>query len=53
MCNAVPQTLLNTDADFVIEVANRALTKILRPSGLTVLTQANAVPRNVLALLGG
>jgi flagellin len=41
------------DTDFAIEVANRAYTQILRQSGLAVLAQANAAPRNVLALLGG
>ncbi|MEY2624387.1 MAG: hypothetical protein RL412_162 [Pseudomonadota bacterium] len=41
------------DADFAIEVANRARTQILRQSGMAILAQANAVPRNVLALLGG
>lgn len=41
------------DADFAVEVASQARAQILRQSGLAILAQANAVPRNVLALLGG
>jgi flagellin len=41
------------DADFAVEVASQARAQILRQSGLAILAQANAVPRNVLALIGG
>lgn len=39
------------DADFAVEAANQARAQILRQSGLAILAQANATPRNVLALL--
>ena len=39
------------DADFAVEAANQARAQILRQSGLAILAQANATPKNVLALL--
>lgn len=41
------------DADFAAEAAARMRAQILKQSGLAILAQANAVPRNVLTLLGG
>jgi flagellin len=39
------------DADFAAETANLARAQILQQAGISVLTQANAQPQNVLALL--
>ncbi|MCC5857851.1 MAG: flagellin [Ectothiorhodospiraceae bacterium] len=40
------------DADFAAETANLTRAQILQQAGTSVLAQANAVPQNVLALLG-
>ena len=39
------------DADFAAETANLSRAQILQQAGISVLTQANAQPQNVLALL--
>jgi flagellin len=39
------------DADFAAETANLARAQILQQAGISVLTQANAQPQNVLSLL--
>ena len=39
------------DADFASETADLAKAQILQQSGIAMLAQANAIPRNVLALL--
>ncbi|MCH8506843.1 MAG: flagellin, partial [Ectothiorhodospiraceae bacterium] len=40
------------DADFAAETAALTRAQILQQAGTSVLSQANAVPQNVLALLG-
>ena len=40
------------DADFASETANLTRAQILQQAGTTVLSQANALPQNVLSLLG-
>jgi flagellin len=39
------------DADFAVETANLTRAQILQQAGISVLSQANAQPQNVLALL--
>lgn len=39
------------DADFAAETAELTRTQILQQAGLAILSQANAIPQNVLALL--
>jgi flagellin len=39
------------DADFAAETANLTRAQILQQAGISVLSQANAQPQNVLALL--
>ena len=39
------------DADFAVESANLARTQVLQQAGISVLSQANAMPQQVLALL--
>ena len=39
------------DADFAAETANLTRTQILQQAGAAMLSQANAMPQNVLALL--
>ena len=39
------------DADFAQETANLTKAQILQQSGIAMLSQANSVPQNVLALL--
>ena len=41
------------DADFAAEAANITKSQILQQAGISVLTQANSLPQNVLSLLGG
>jgi len=41
------------DADFAAEPANRSRGQILQQAGMAMLTQANAMPQQVLALLRG
>lgn len=41
------------DADFAAEAANITKSQILQQAGISVLSQANSLPQNVLALLGG
>ncbi|MBF0469838.1 MAG: flagellin FliC, partial [Gammaproteobacteria bacterium] len=40
------------DADFAAESANLTRTQILQQAGAAMLSQANALPQNVLSLLG-
>jgi flagellin len=40
------------DADFAAETANLTRAQILQQAGTSVLAQANAIPQNVLSLLG-
>ena len=40
------------DADFAAETANLTRAQILQQAGTSVLAQANAIPQNVLTLLG-
>lgn len=40
------------DADFAVETANLTRTQILQQAGTAMLAQANAIPQNVLQLLG-
>ncbi len=40
------------DADFAAETANLTRAQILQQAGIAMLSQANAVPQNVLSLLG-
>lgn len=40
------------DADFAAETANLTRAQILQQAGTTILAQANALPQNVLTLLG-
>ncbi|KPJ92995.1 MAG: flagellin [Gammaproteobacteria bacterium SG8_11] len=40
------------DADFAAETANLTRSQILQQAGVAMLSQANALPQNVLALLG-
>lgn len=40
------------DADFAAETANLTRAQILQQAGVAMLSQANALPQNVLALLG-
>ncbi len=40
------------DADFAAETANLTRAQILQQAGVAMLSQANAMPQNVLALLG-
>lgn len=40
------------DADFAAETANLTRAQILQQAGVSVLAQANALPQNVLSLLG-
>ena len=39
------------DADFAAETANLTRTQILQQAGAAMLSQANLIPQNVLALL--
>jgi flagellin len=39
------------DADFAAETAELSRTQVLQSAGLSILTQANAQPQNVLQLL--
>jgi flagellin len=39
------------DADFAAETANLTRAQILQQAGVAMLSQANAAPQNVLALL--
>ena len=39
------------DADFAVETANLTRTQILQQAGVAMLSQANSLPQNVLALL--
>ena len=41
------------DADYAVETANLTRALILQQAGISVLAQANTIPQNVLALLGG
>ncbi|BCB96086.1 flagellin [Dissulfurispira thermophila] len=41
------------DADFAVETANLTKALIMQQAGISVLSQANTLPQNVLALLGG
>lgn len=41
------------DADFAMETARLTRTQILQQAGTSVLSQANAIPQNVLSLLQG
>ena len=41
-----------TDADFASETANLSRSQILQQAGTAMLAQANAIPQNVLQLLG-
>jgi flagellin len=41
------------DADFAVETANLTKAMIMQQAGISVLSQANTLPQNVLALLGG
>ncbi|MDI6816253.1 MAG: flagellin [Actinomycetota bacterium] len=41
------------DANFAAEAANITKSQILQQAGISVLSQANSLPQNVLALLGG
>lgn len=41
------------DADFAAETANLTKALIMQQAGISVLSQANTLPQNVLALLGG
>ncbi len=41
------------DADFAAETANLTRAQILQQAGTAILTQANSIPNNVLALLKG
>jgi flagellin len=41
------------DADFAAETANLSRGQILQQAGMAMLTQANAMPQQVLALLRG
>ncbi len=41
------------DADYAIETAKLTRALILQQAGISVLAQANTIPQNVLALLGG
>jgi flagellin len=41
------------DADFAVETANLTRAMIMQQAGISVLSQANTLPQNVLALLGG
>ncbi len=41
------------DADFAAETANLTKAMIMQQAGISVLSQANILPQNVLALLGG
>ncbi|HSG93747.1 MAG TPA: flagellin, partial [Methylotenera sp.] len=40
------------DADFAAETANLTRAQILQQAGTAILGQANALPQNVLSLLG-
>ena len=40
------------DADFAAETANLTRAQILQQAGTAILAQANAIPQNVLTLLG-
>ena len=40
------------DADFAAETANLTRAQILQQAGTAILAQANAIPQNVLSLLG-
>jgi len=40
------------DADFASETANLTRSQILQQAGTAMLAQANALPQNVLSLLG-
>ena len=40
------------DADFAAETANLTRSQILQQAGTAMLAQANALPQNVLSLLG-
>ena len=40
------------DTDFAKETANLTRTQILQQAGTAMLAQANALPQNVLSLLG-
>ncbi len=40
------------DADFAMETSNLTRAQILQQAGIAMLSQANAVPQNVLSLLG-
>ncbi|MBT8435479.1 MAG: flagellin, partial [Gammaproteobacteria bacterium] len=39
------------DADFAAETAELTRSQILQQAGIAILSQANALPQNVLALL--
>ncbi|MEY8212145.1 MAG: flagellin, partial [Gammaproteobacteria bacterium] len=39
------------DADFAAETANLTRAQILQQAGVSILSQANSLPQNVLALL--
>jgi flagellin len=41
------------DADFSVETANLTKAQIVQQAGISVLSQANTLPQQVLALLGG
>jgi flagellin len=41
------------DADFAMETANMTKALIMQQAGISILAQANTLPQNVLALLGG
>jgi flagellin len=41
------------DADFAAETANLTRALIMQQAGISILSQANTLPQNVLALLGG
>jgi flagellin len=41
------------DADYAVETAKLTRALILQQAGISVLAQANTIPQNVLALLGG
>ncbi|NLI30194.1 MAG: flagellin FliC, partial [Nitrospiraceae bacterium] len=41
------------DADFATETTNLTKALIVQQAGISVLSQANTLPQNVLSLLGG
>jgi flagellin len=41
------------DADFAVETANLTKAQIMQQAGISVLSQANTLPQQVLSLLGG